>query len=115
MWRALLSSFRYFAGVQPSPLTSPRAQPRDVHNPLSSPLATASEGSPLGGPRGVLLPRMIATRAHLWRLLASGATLAKARLVVLAKAAVCEFPRPPASRRSRPTFDTIDTRTATIQ
>jgi hypothetical protein len=51
---------------------------------------------------------------NLWRLLASGLTLEEARPLVLAKAGVSSFPHPPAARRSRVTFDTIETRTATV-
>jgi hypothetical protein len=51
---------------------------------------------------------------NLWRLLAWGATLAEAQPLVLAKARVSVFPHPPASRRARPTFDTIDVRTPTV-
>jgi hypothetical protein len=51
---------------------------------------------------------------NLRRLLAWGYTLAEARPLVLAQARVPVFPRPPAQRRSRPTFDTIDQRVATI-
>jgi hypothetical protein len=51
---------------------------------------------------------------NLWRLLAWGFTLAEARPLVLVQAGVSVFPHPPASRHSRPTFDAIDMRAATI-
>jgi hypothetical protein len=51
---------------------------------------------------------------NLWRLLAWGATLAEARPLVLTHARVAVFPHPPASRRSRTTFDTIETSVTTI-